>query len=440
MQSYIPSGQDIGCIIPAFILSSKKISLGAKFMYGVLCKFSYKKDHCWPSHKKLAEEIGCSISSVKNYLRELEQAHFITIQKRNFNRSVYYLLCPGKGEHQGQARHGTDSTSRAIALDGMGHSDREEADCDSPLADSNTPPPECDLPPADSNAQQPNFGSPESDFDSPVAKFCPSPEPNSGYRNVLYRKDLYKYSQQNCSKEITSAGEPVMCEVLPPQTEGGVCADSEFDRIWEAFPKKIARGAALAAWKNLQKAKQLPSVTDILAAIERMSNSSAWQKEEGRFVPQLAKWLTNQGWFDEVGNTQTHRPSSPRESNAQPQLSAQDLAIRQERENWLNSIRPEFEVLASKFSRISNKREAFAIWSSMRGKGEAPSASDVPSGCKSDLTAFLMAFRSGRKPAQEVSSTFSGPRFASVAQILAKMPPMPGSAPLNRSPIATVAA
>lgn len=440
MQSYIPSGQDIGCIVPAFILSSKKLSLGAKFMYGVLCKFAYKKDHCWPSHKKLAEELGCSISSVKNYLRELVLAHFITVQKRNFNRSVYYLLCPGKGAKQGQAGHGADSTSPTIAFGGVAHSSCEDADCDAPLPDSDTPSSECDLPLSDSDTRQPNFGSPESNFDSPVAKFCPSPEPNSGYRNVLYRKDLYKYSQQNSLKELTCAGEPVTCEVLPPQAEGGERVDPEFDRVWKAYPKKISRGAALAAWKNLKKAKQLPSVTDILAAIERMSNSSTWQKEEGRFVPQLAKWLTNQGWFDEVGNTQTHRPASSCEINAQPQLSAQDLAIRQEHENWLNSIRPEFEALASKFSRISNKREAFAIWSSMRGKGEAPSASDVPPEYKSDLTMFLLEYRRGWRPTPQASSTPSVARFASVAQILAKMPPIPGGAQLNLSPIATAAA
>ena len=94
MQCNISSREDFGCIIPGFILKMNNISLGAKVMYAILRKFSYKKDYCWPSHRKLAEELTCSISSVKNYLKELANAHLVDIRKEGFATACYYPRTP----------------------------------------------------------------------------------------------------------------------------------------------------------------------------------------------------------------------------------------------------------------------------------------------------------------------------------------------------------
>ena len=57
--------QDLsGSLLPSFILR-EEVSSGAKLLYALLCKYCHDKDHCWPSHKLLAGELGCSVSSIK---------------------------------------------------------------------------------------------------------------------------------------------------------------------------------------------------------------------------------------------------------------------------------------------------------------------------------------------------------------------------------------
>lgn len=64
-------------------------------MYALLCNYAGKNDHCWPSHGTLASELGCSVSSVKNYLRELQAINLISVQHEGrFRSSTYYMLKP----------------------------------------------------------------------------------------------------------------------------------------------------------------------------------------------------------------------------------------------------------------------------------------------------------------------------------------------------------
>jgi len=78
----------------------KRITLGAKVMYALLCNYASEKDHCWPSHATLASRLSCSISSVKNYLAELMRENLIAIRKEHYRSSVYYLIRP---EHNDNA-------------------------------------------------------------------------------------------------------------------------------------------------------------------------------------------------------------------------------------------------------------------------------------------------------------------------------------------------
>lgn len=92
--TFAPRGKISGPIIPTFILK-KTISFGAKIMYALLCNYAGKNDHCWPSHGTLASELGCSVSSVKNYLRELQAINLISVQHEGrFRSSTYYMLKP----------------------------------------------------------------------------------------------------------------------------------------------------------------------------------------------------------------------------------------------------------------------------------------------------------------------------------------------------------
>lgn len=78
--------------------------------------------------------------------------------------------------------------------------------------------------------------------------------------------------------------------------------DADFTAFWDAYPKKIAKPKALAAWR---KAK-LPAISDILASIASQSASEQWRKNGGQFIPHPATWINGERWND---STSTGRES-----------------------------------------------------------------------------------------------------------------------------------
>ena len=110
METFSPKGKIFGPILPQFILE-KRITLGAKVMYALLCNYASEKDHCWPSHATLASRLSCSISSVKNYLAELVRENLIAIRKEHYRSSVYYLIRP---EHNNNADESNSERSERV--------------------------------------------------------------------------------------------------------------------------------------------------------------------------------------------------------------------------------------------------------------------------------------------------------------------------------------
>lgn len=72
--------------------------------------------------------------------------------------------------------------------------------------------------------------------------------------------------------------------------------EKSFNAFWEKYPKKIGKGAALAAWKKVKH----PSLPNVLAAVETQSKSEQWKKEAGRFIPNPTTWLNQGRWDDAV--------------------------------------------------------------------------------------------------------------------------------------------
>ncbi|WP_300802491.1 helix-turn-helix domain-containing protein [uncultured Desulfovibrio sp.] len=92
-KSFAPKGKIFGPILPTFVLKLR-ISQGAKIMYALLCNYAGEKDRCWPSQGTLAEGMGCSVSTVKNYIRELQEAGLLAICPGRFRSLTYLLLQP----------------------------------------------------------------------------------------------------------------------------------------------------------------------------------------------------------------------------------------------------------------------------------------------------------------------------------------------------------
>ena len=88
-----------------------------------------------------------------------------------------------------------------------------------------------------------------------------------------------------------------------------------FDEFWSAYPKKVGKGAAQAAWK-----KHKPDLATCIAAITTAKASRDWQKENGQYIPHPATWLNQMRWED--GETVA---ASPAEFDMQAFLRSKGL-------------------------------------------------------------------------------------------------------------------
>lgn len=174
METFAPKGNIFGPILPQFILE-KRITLGAKVMYALLCNYASEKDHCWPSHATLASRLSCSISSVKNYLAELVRENLIAIRKEHYRSSVYYLIRP---EHNDSAVESNSERSKRVFT--------------------------CN-------------------------------KSNSGYINNFNKQ---KQEKNTPLPPKTTEETPQPTALSAPSAGGGISSEQDFENVWNLYPKK----------------------------------------------------------------------------------------------------------------------------------------------------------------------------------------------------------
>ena len=72
--------------------------------------------------------------------------------------------------------------------------------------------------------------------------------------------------------------------------------DPEFDRWWEAYPRKVSKGDARKAW--FQTKALHPQIMDMLKALAVQKASDEWRQDEGKWIPYPATYLRNERWSD----------------------------------------------------------------------------------------------------------------------------------------------
>ena len=78
--------------VPDFIWQRTDLGTMEKALYGILRRYAGKKDHCWPAQAKLASELGCSVPSVRSYLKALQELALIRIRKTGYCSSTYHII------------------------------------------------------------------------------------------------------------------------------------------------------------------------------------------------------------------------------------------------------------------------------------------------------------------------------------------------------------
>lgn len=79
----------------------------------------------------------------------------------------------------------------------------------------------------------------------------------------------------------------------------------DFEKFWNAYPKKDGKKDALSAW-----AKVNTPIDTILSAIEKRRNTEDWTKSKGQFVPLPATWLNGKRWDDELTSFGSSAPAN----------------------------------------------------------------------------------------------------------------------------------
>ena len=340
METFAPKGNIYGPILPQFVLQMS-ITFGAKTMYAILCDYAADKDHCWPSQATLAKRLSCSISSVKNYLAELVREKLISIKREQYRSSVYYLLRP------------------------------EE------------------LP----QKQETNFADKQSEAGCHETK--------SGYLNNLSTQRKEKYSPLSPHAPGATTVSPVRRMVGTPAAGGVSSSLPDFESVWAMYPKKEAKGFARMAWLKLVRSGQLPSLPELHAAIRRFASSESWQREQGRFVPQMGNWLRGQRWLDPMQPSE--QMGQKYSQDVQQAMRMQEERERSQHEVWLANktrLRPMFEAFAAKFPPVANDAMPFGIWLHLHSQNRAPSADEVPPGNTLGIVEFLHDYKQRRQTAE----------------------------------------
>jgi hypothetical protein len=78
--------------IPNRILENADLSLGARMAYAMLLKYAWQDDFCYPAQESIARDLGVTDRSVRTFLKELRDGHYISWKQQGLNRPNIYFL------------------------------------------------------------------------------------------------------------------------------------------------------------------------------------------------------------------------------------------------------------------------------------------------------------------------------------------------------------
>lgn len=131
---------------------------------------------------------------------------------------------------------------------------------------------------------------PETDLSSDTGDRTVHPETELSRAETDLSSDLITKPDKTPPRDINIS--------LTPPGEPRISTLEMFERFWEAYPRKKAKGDAEKAWKKLKPNDEL--FARILAAIAVQKNGLDWTKDSGKFIPYPATWIRAKGWCDEV--------------------------------------------------------------------------------------------------------------------------------------------
>lgn len=142
--------------------------------------------------------------------------------------------------------------------------------------------------------------------------------------NNYIRKDTYKptnYQDEFKQLAIKDNGSYTLaCNVKqqsPPPNASESSANKnnthsaeKFEKFWEAYPKKQGKSNARKAFEKLSPNDEL--FKKILDSIQDAKKSRQWQADNGIYIPNASKWITEERWEDELPKASKDNGSRPK--------------------------------------------------------------------------------------------------------------------------------
>jgi len=72
--------------------------------------------------------------------------------------------------------------------------------------------------------------------------------------------------------------------------------DAEFEKFWQAYPRKKDKGDARKAWEQVKTIR--PLTADLVKAVIVQKSTDDWTQDGGRYIPYPATWLRGERWED----------------------------------------------------------------------------------------------------------------------------------------------
>jgi len=78
--------------VPNSILEDTNISVKGRFLYSLLLKFAWQEGQCFPGQTKLGELCGVTRYTISKWMKELEDAGYIEVERRGQGNTNIYRL------------------------------------------------------------------------------------------------------------------------------------------------------------------------------------------------------------------------------------------------------------------------------------------------------------------------------------------------------------
>ena len=132
-----------------------------------------------------------------------------------------------------------------------------------------------------------------------------NPDGFSGTQTNPENPDGFSETQKSQEQEQEQEQE----QNKPPISPKGESASNYlFDLFWAAYPRKVAKQAAVKAWGKIKPDEAF--TRKIIAAVDRFREDPQWRKDDGQFIPHPATFLNGRRWEDEPNREKP--PEDPR--------------------------------------------------------------------------------------------------------------------------------